>query len=592
MTKRSNLFQLAPDHIEQEAGRPIMVDVQDVSMIFNIANQRLNNLKEYFIAVARRELMFKEFCALDDISLTIQKGDVFGILGTNGSGKSTLLKIIAGILEPTTGSVTVNGNIAPLIELGAGFDHELTARENIYLNGALLGYPKEFIEEKFDEIVEFAEIGGFLDMPLKNFSSGMVSRTAFAIATVIIPDILIVDEALSVGDFMFRKKCEDRIQSLINDHQTTVLLVSHSDTQIERLCNKAIWIEKGHKRIMGSAKEVCRAYRLLGGRTGSADAERFIYDVLVDGEKAPSSFSNEIILQNKKQTPLKLTKECNHNLETGIAVIAPVSQFYTRLFATSLAKRLDDSPLILVEPDAISDSMLTLLKTMHLENVIVVNQTAAHGLTDEVLASIEEATGLEPTVLSEQTLHELSLRALDIGKSLKGWEDDPILFSPDDLVSLSVAYPLLVSGKRAPIIYASHIDYRSTLRERGFSEDAISRMILNADTPHLQLSDGFKGTSESISRLGRQALASHQSDLGTRLIVTIPKEDFAIAAIHVASPGDKIIFVDTNDLDELREILEFIASLRPISHVTFIGSDTSFSETDKEIICKAALKQT
>ncbi len=170
--------------------RPVMVGVEHVSMVFNMANQQLNSLKEYAIALARRELMFKEFKALDDVSFTVRRGDVFGILGTNGSGKSTMLKIIAGVLEPTSGSCSVNGKIAPLIELGAGFDMELTARENIYLNGALLGYSRKFIDEHFDEIVDFAETEAFLDMPMKNYSSGMVARIAFAIATVIVPKSL------------------------------------------------------------------------------------------------------------------------------------------------------------------------------------------------------------------------------------------------------------------------------------------------------------------------------------------------------------------------------------------------------------------
>lgn len=181
-------------------------------------------------------------------------------MGTNGSGKSTILKIIAGVLEPSKGKCTVNGNIAPLIELGAGFDMDLSARENIYLNGALLGYSKDFINEHFDEIVEFAEVEKFLDMPLKNYSSGMVSRIAFAIATVIVPEILVVDEVLSVGDFMFQRKCENRITQLIEEHGVTVLIVSHSNDQIARLCNKAIWIEKGHTRLMGDAGYVARIY--------------------------------------------------------------------------------------------------------------------------------------------------------------------------------------------------------------------------------------------------------------------------------------------------------------------------------------------
>lgn len=241
--------------------KEISIKVEQVGMSFNIANEQLNSLKEYFIKILRKELFFKEFIALDDISVEVEKGDVYGIVGTNGSGKSTLLKIVAGVLEPTKGKVTINGNIAPLIELGAGFDMELTARENIYLNGSLLGYSRSFIDKHFEEIVDFAEVRDFLEMPMKNYSSGMVARVAFAIATVIIPDILIVDEALSVGDVFFQEKCENRIQNLIDDHNTTVLFVSHSIDQVERVCEKAIWIEKGHLMMDGAVNQVCEAYR-------------------------------------------------------------------------------------------------------------------------------------------------------------------------------------------------------------------------------------------------------------------------------------------------------------------------------------------
>lgn len=240
-----------------------MIKIEHVGMEFNIANEQLNSLKEYFIALAKRNLVFKPFRALDDIDITINKGDIYGIVGTNGSGKSTLLKIIAGVLDPTYGSVTVNGAISPLIELGAGFDPELTARENVYLNGSLLGYSKKFIDRKFDDIVSFAEVGEFVDMPLKNYSSGMIARIAFAIATAAVPDILIVDEALAVGDFLFQQKCEERIQELVQEHGTTLLFVSHSIQQVEKLCEKALWIEKGEMRMAGNAYDVCEAYRAM-----------------------------------------------------------------------------------------------------------------------------------------------------------------------------------------------------------------------------------------------------------------------------------------------------------------------------------------
>jgi ABC-2 type transport system ATP-binding protein len=237
------------------------VKVSDVSMTFNMAGEQLNSLKEYFLKLVKHELFFKEFLALKDISFEVKHGDVFGLVGTNGSGKSTMLKIIAGVLDPSSGTCEVNGGIAPLIELGAGFDMELSARENIYLNGALLGYSRSFINEHFDEIVDFAELWDFLELPMKNYSSGMVARIAFSIATVIVPDILIVDETLSVGDMFFQEKCEARIESLIRDHNTTVLFVSHAIEQVERICKQAIWIEKGVTQMIGDAKEVGEAYR-------------------------------------------------------------------------------------------------------------------------------------------------------------------------------------------------------------------------------------------------------------------------------------------------------------------------------------------
>ena len=241
-----------------------IICIDHVSMMFNIASEQLNSLKEYFIALMKRELHFKKFMALEDIDFTVCRGEQYGIVGTNGSGKSTLLKIIAGVLEPSEGSVTISGSIAPLIELGAGFDMELTARENIYLNGALLGYSRKFMHERFDEIVDFAEVRDFLDMPMKNYSSGMVARVAFAVATAVTPDILVVDEALSVGDFLFQEKCEKRIRELVDTHGTTLLFVSHSVDQVERVCNRAVWIEKGHMRMVGEVNEVCEAYRKLG----------------------------------------------------------------------------------------------------------------------------------------------------------------------------------------------------------------------------------------------------------------------------------------------------------------------------------------
>ena len=236
------------------------VELRDVQMHFNMSKEKLESFKEYFIKLARRQLRFEDFVALDHVSFDIKKGDVFGIVGLNGSGKSTTLKIISGILEPTKGTVETAGVIAPLIELGAGFDMELTARENIYLNGSVLGYSKKFMDEKFDDIVEFSEMRDFLDVPMKNYSSGMVARIGFAIATVTTPDILIVDEILAVGDFLFQQKCEERINRMMSD-DTTVIIVSHSIEQIERLCHHCVWLEKGKIKMIGDTETVCDAYK-------------------------------------------------------------------------------------------------------------------------------------------------------------------------------------------------------------------------------------------------------------------------------------------------------------------------------------------
>ena len=199
------------------------VEVKNVTMEFNMSKEKVDSIKEYFIKLVKRELHFEQFLALKDVSVTIEQGDVFGIVGLNGSGKSTLLKVISGILKPTKGTVKTVGTISPMIELGAGFDMDLTARENIFLNGSVLGYSKQMMEEKFDEILEFSELQPFVDVAVKNYSSGMVARLAFAIATITKPDILIVDEILAVGDFLFQQKCEKRIREMM-DRGTTVIM--------------------------------------------------------------------------------------------------------------------------------------------------------------------------------------------------------------------------------------------------------------------------------------------------------------------------------------------------------------------------------
>lgn len=237
-----------------------VVDVEHVSIRFNLASEKVDNLKEYAIKVLKKELMFQEFFALNDVSLKVKKGESWGLIGTNGSGKSTLLKTISGILSPYKGNVKINGTIAPLIELGAGFDGNLTARENIFLNGMVLGHSRKFMEEHFDDIVEFANISQFLDSPIKNFSSGMKARLGFAVATMVTPDILIVDEVLEVGDMQFRKKCNERMR-LMQSSGTTLLYVSHNIDSVKSLCDHVIWLDKGKVKMIGDAETVCNAYK-------------------------------------------------------------------------------------------------------------------------------------------------------------------------------------------------------------------------------------------------------------------------------------------------------------------------------------------
>lgn len=236
------------------------IDVNHVTIRFNKGNLKVDNLKEYVIRLIKQELMFQEFFAVRDVSFQVKEGEAWGIIGTNGSGKSTILKAISGIVRPFKGTITVNGTVAPLIELSAGFDPEMSARENIFLNGCILGYTRKFMEEHFDEIVKFAEVEEFLDSPIKNYSSGMKARLGFAVATMVRPQILIVDEVLAVGDYRFQQKCNDRMREML-DSGTTLLLVSHNIADIERLCDHVIWLDKGECKMVGQTQEVCNAYK-------------------------------------------------------------------------------------------------------------------------------------------------------------------------------------------------------------------------------------------------------------------------------------------------------------------------------------------
>ncbi len=237
-----------------------IISVENVSMRFNLAREKVDSLKEYIIKALKGKIQFDEFWALKDVSFTVNRGDSVGLIGLNGSGKSTMLKVIARVLKPTKGSVSVNGTVAPLIELGAGFDFDLTGKENIYLNGALLGRSRKVMDAALEDIIEFSELRNFMDVPMKNYSSGMLSRLAFAIATAGKADILIVDEVLAVGDFRFQQKCIDRIRRMMAEG-TTVLFVSHSIEQVEDICNKVVWLKSGQIHMKGDSKEICEIYR-------------------------------------------------------------------------------------------------------------------------------------------------------------------------------------------------------------------------------------------------------------------------------------------------------------------------------------------
>ena len=236
-----------------------MIEVSDVTMQFRLNNDKILSLKEFVTTALRGKLQYNKFTALEHISFELKRGQTLGLIGRNGAGKSTLLKIISGILKPTEGCVSCYGNVVPMLELGSGFDFDLTGRENVFLNGAILGYSEEFLKGKYDEIVEFSELGQFIEVPIRNYSSGMLARLAFSIATVFNPDILIVDEILSVGDVAFQEKSKKRMLHLMGGG-TTVLFVSHSIEQIREMCDRAVWLDQGLIKMMGKAEDVCQAY--------------------------------------------------------------------------------------------------------------------------------------------------------------------------------------------------------------------------------------------------------------------------------------------------------------------------------------------
>lgn len=237
----------------------MIIRANDISMRYLMTYDRIQSIKEYIVQMLRGKIKYEEFWALKNVSFEVERGEVVGIIGHNGAGKSTLLKVISGILKPTGGELEVHGNVVPMLELGSGFDHDLTGRENIFLNGSILGYSEKYLKEKYDQIVEFSELGKFIDVPIRNYSSGMLMRLAFSIATVVQPEILIVDEILAVGDAAFQEKSKTRMLELMSGG-TTVLFVSHSLEQIREMCDRVIWLEHGQIKAIGATKEICDAY--------------------------------------------------------------------------------------------------------------------------------------------------------------------------------------------------------------------------------------------------------------------------------------------------------------------------------------------
>lgn len=583
-----------------------MIKIDDVSMIFNMANETMNSLKEYAIALARKELRFREFRALDHISFEVKKGDVFGILGTNGSGKSTLLKIIAGVLEPSNGSCTVNGDIAPLIELGAGFDMELTARENIYLNGALLGYSKQFINENFDDIVEFAEIEQFLDMPLKNYSSGMIARIAFAIATVIVPEILIVDEVLSVGDFMFQQKCEHRINTLIEEYGVTVLIVSHDNNLIERLCNKAAWIEKGHLRMLGSAEDVCHIYRMIGGRSGEPESEKLIVDTLFDKSVEPDSNLYSTITGDKASSYSVKFTELTYPATSKTVILTPTFGSAENYSSLCLASHLN-CPILTVDQEELSESTRQAILRLKPSEFIIVK--CDNSMPQSIERTLKDDFGAETIhVLHGTTAEEIALSVYEyisqknflnsttaiisysncVGdlNTLSPWIykfQIPVFYSQKPLVIGEKTITTLNKFTRIIIVAGSDQvseDFEIMLHKSGIDTVRLSgygpfnaNMAINS-----WLDEEYK--SSKIARSRKLIISSFWQ----------PEKAFTLG-IYSGQNNSVILLDDPGDLNSVAILLKFLQKNAPrFDSMLFVGDEEHFNENDKKLLTKALIK--
>lgn len=590
---------------EIEDNRPVMIDVDHVSMSFNMASEQLNNLKEYAIAIARGKLFFEEFKALDDVSFKVRKGDVFGIMGTNGSGKSTILKIIAGVLEPTKGKCTVNGNIAPLIELGAGFDMDLSARENIYLNGALLGYSKQFIDEHFQEIVEFAEVEKFLDMPLKNYSSGMVARIAFAIATVIVPEILVVDEVLSVGDFMFQKKCEDRITQLIEEYGVTVLIVSHSNDQIARLCNKAVWIEKGHVRIAGDAKMVSGLYSSLGGRTGSKESELFIADALRKAHANSDQLANRFSVvagETSIGTSNKLIEREWRGARSNAVALVADNTHVNAIIANGFAGAMGMPVITIGGIDGLSDSADSLLRVLEPSDIFLF---ACDWSEPNVIERLESLPS-HPHVVwfgKGRDALRLSSQVFEYGNERNIWKECASFFLFKDNAVALTASPFVYSIGCPVFIAQTWEDCFAALDDLSNKNGGIKQAYcFGSQSVECEPRETTATINWIGSNCGADSCIAVARFVQSRFSVCgKPPSELCLASsdasqwpellacgCYGARNNAALLLMNRNNLDHEKECFEFIADAQPsLCNLTFIGDRMGLSSDDRLFLASA-----
>lgn len=587
---------------QTEETKDSMIVVDHVSMVFNMANERIQSLKEYFIKAVRRELMFKEFVAVNDVSFIVEKGDVFGLVGSNGSGKSTMLKIIAGVLEPSKGTCSIKGSIAPLIELGAGFDMELSARENIYLNGALLGYSKQFIEEHFDNIVDFAEVGDFLEMPMKNYSSGMVARIAFAIATETVPDVLIVDEVLSVGDFMFQKKCEKRISSLIEDHGVTVLIVSHDSKLIERLCNKAIWIEKGHTKAIGSAKEICDLYRILGGNSKNPESEGIVKKIFDANIEIDQNCMRSISSEDRYHLAAKICERALNEKECDTVVLSSGENPNICFIANSLAG-LTKAAQLLVRNESVPSVTLDTLSRIKPTQIILVTETSDSN--ESLLKQIENEIDCETHLISGSDLDEIALNSYLFGME-KGYKWPKIAaITHKDCISdhnafsaIAYKYKIPVFFNNAPGVIPEHtaeiittsIDNLAILGGFvSFPNECIEQLTIscnNLKTVRFYADNGY----DSSIQIADWALKEYTDiSLSNIFISSVWSPDDALALGQLAAKSNSIVIMeDPQELDGVVSVFNYISNHRSeIERLTFVGNDDQYDEQDKKLLAKA-----